>query len=114
MKIALFIILSAILLSLCSCSPYSGGGYEFDPGETLSAEELEGLFQDSKGEATDFVMSESTSVYWTNGGSKYHLFADCGHLSNSADVKSGKIEDAKAKGKGECCKTCATRAGIAE
>ena len=114
MKKAIFIILAVALISFCACSPYADGGYEFDPGETLSGEELESLFQDSEADATEFVIDESTAVYWAEGGSKYHLFADCGHLSNSADVKMGKISNAKEKGKSECCKTCAGRAGIEE
>ena len=109
-------VLTLILFAafLCSCSPYSQGGFEFDPGETLSSEELESLFGETEPEETTFVLNENTSVYWTEGGSKYHLFSDCGHLSKSAEIKTGNMAKAAEKGKTECCKTCESRAGLSE
>ena len=114
MKRVLLIIFSAALLFLCSCSSYSQGGFEFDPGETLSQKELESIFGETEPEETTFVLNESTPVYWTKGGSKYHLFSDCGHLSKSADIQTGNITKAAENDKTECCKTCESRAGLTE
>ena len=114
MKRIFSMIFVAAMLFLCACSPYSQGGYEFDPGETLSQEELESLFGETEAETTAFTLNESTAVYWTEGGSKYHLFADCAHLSKSDNVKTGNMENAAEAGKSECCKTCKNKAGISE
>ena len=113
MKKLIFAIFAIMLVFLCSCSSYSQGGYEFDPGETLSQEALESIFSESRPEETTMTVDENTVVYWTEGGSKYHLFADCSHLASSKKVDSGKIADAEQIGKGSCCQSCESRAGIA-
>ena len=46
------------------------------------------------------------TVYWTPGGEKYHVSANCPTLARSSKVYSGSIDEAKAAGKGELCKVC--------
>ncbi len=46
------------------------------------------------------------TVYWTPGGEKYHVSANCPTLARSSTVYSGSIDEAKAAGKGELCKVC--------
>ncbi len=112
--------LALLLVFLCSCSYYSEGGYEFDPGETLSPEIVDSVFAtDSGDEVTEKTpaavkVGADTEVYFTEGGSKFHLYKDCSSLSRSKNVLSGKYSEAKEKGKGECCKYCDKKAGGVE
>ncbi|NLL29435.1 MAG: hypothetical protein GX259_11665 [Bacteroidales bacterium] len=55
-------------------------------------------------------------VYWTRGGSKYHIFKDCQHIKNR-DILEGTVKDAwesnpniKDNDLSELCKTCKNRA----
>ena len=121
-KYLVLLITMAFSVLLCSCSSYSQGGYEFDPGETLTPELLESVFSadtelPENGEefATEqIVIDENTDVYFTDGGSKYHIFRDCQSIIKSETVKSCKLSEAAENGKGECCKHCQKRAGIDE
>ncbi len=46
------------------------------------------------------------TYYWTQSGTVYHIYADCGHLKNSIDVQSGSKDHSS---KERCCKTCYSR-----
>ena len=46
-------------------------------------------------------------VYWTESGEVYHLYKDCQHIRDSAEVFSGTTENSE---KERCCKTCLSRA----
>ena len=45
------------------------------------------------------------TVYWTESGSVYHAYLDCGHIANS-DVFDGSIAAAEENGKTRICKSC--------
>ena len=118
-RIILMLFILALILSLLSCSPYSMGKYEFDPGETLSPEMLDSIFGDSNDteeppETTVMEINDSTEVYYTDGGSKYHFFLDCQSLSRSTNVKTSTLGNYDEHKKDECCKYCAKRANISD
>lgn len=51
-----------------------------------------------------------TRYYWTGGGTKYHLFADCYHIRDSEyQIESGLLSDAQAARKDGLCADCARR-----
>ena len=51
-----------------------------------------------------------TRYYWTGGGAKYHLFADCYHIRDSEyQIESGLLADAKAAKKYDLCADCSRR-----
>lgn len=45
-------------------------------------------------------------VYWTPGGSKYHLYRNCTSLKQSTEILSGSVADANRNGKAEVCNIC--------
>lgn len=49
---------------------------------------------------------DTRTYYWTQSGTVYHIYADCGHLKNSIDVQSGSKDQSN---KERCCKTCYSR-----
>ena len=59
--------------------------------------------------SSDTAMNgESATVYWTEGGSVWHLSDSCSSLSKTdpADIVSGSEEEAIAAGKERACKKC--------
>ena len=52
----------------------------------------------------------TTSVYWTDSGTVYHLYEDCSHLNHSVELKEGTSDAAIENGKTRACKTCEARA----
>ncbi|MBE6659539.1 MAG: hypothetical protein E7604_14000 [Ruminococcaceae bacterium] len=46
------------------------------------------------------------TVYWTSGGSVWHVTADCSALAKSKSVNSGTEAQAAAAGKSRACKRC--------
>ena len=48
-----------------------------------------------------------TDVYWTKGGSVYHLTEDCQHLNRSDELIVGTVDQALEANKTRLCKTCA-------
>ena len=53
---------------------------------------------------------QDTTVYWTSGGSRYHLDDDCQALSNSATLSYGTVDEAiHSYGKDYLCKFCMGR-----
>lgn len=112
-KVLVFVALACVFL--CSCSEYFTVGYEFDPGQTLSPEMISSIFEaEEETEKPTVKITEETEVFFTEGGSKFHLFSDCSTLSRTKNVLSAKFAEAKEKGKGECCSHCAKKAGTVE
>lgn len=52
------------------------------------------------------IEPQSSTVYWTPGGEKYHSTQDCPSLARSSTILSGSLSDAQAAGKSEPCKNC--------
>ena len=119
-----FSITIALLSLLTSCSILIPNEQVFDGGEILNdakmseikAEILKG--EDDKSNTSQVVDesdasngsgpdSEETSiVFWTSGGSVWHLFEDCGHLKRGKEILSGTVQDAMDAGKEKVCSTC--------
>lgn len=49
------------------------------------------------------ITVKAGTVYWTSGGSVYHLQEDCGHLKRSKNVQNGSILES---GKTRACEDC--------
>ena len=109
----------ALTLVLCACSKSQISSDEYYGGESMNAEILseiaESVFNESKKDSENGAgNSESESkhdgvYYWTNSGSVYHKWADCGHLKNSSEILSGSHDDALLAGKQKLCSTCEER-----
>ena len=56
-------------------------------------------------ERADAAVSEDT-VWWTDGGSVWHMTRECSALAKSKSVRSGSAADAEAVGKTRACKRC--------
>jgi hypothetical protein len=50
------------------------------------------------------------TVFWTDSGTVYHAYDDCGHLSNTVNLNTGTSASAIENGKTRLCKTCEARA----
>lgn len=55
--------------------------------------------------------AQSITVYWTESGSKWHLYEDCGSLKKATKVISGSISEAQKAKKEDVCKNCSKRQG---
>ena len=63
-------------------------------------------FSQEKQSNAEAVLGD-TQVYWTPGGSRYHLDENCSSLSNSAELKVGVVKEAiEEDGKDYLCKFC--------
>ena len=118
-KILAFALISVILFSTSSCAEKVVTNTEYYGGESMNAEILshisESIFnemtsaaEETSSENTDEISSEHHDgiYYWTDGGSVYHKWADCGHIKNSQDVKSGSRDEAILSGKEKLCSSC--------
>lgn len=47
--------------------------------------------------------------YWTDSGSKYHKWSDCGYLKNSTEIFDGTLDEATEAGKEGLCSSCAKK-----
>lgn len=68
--------------------------------------ETETSHSDSSSTETSKSERDTTVVYWTESGSKWHIYKDCHFLKNAAEVISGSDSEAKKAGKKGVCKTC--------
>ena len=91
-KIASIVAAVALLLGV-------GFSYDWNPVSE------EGLAQ-----ATQTL--DGVAVYWTKGGSVYHLDQDCQHLNRSDELYEGDVPSATEAGKARLCKTCAKNFGL--
>ena len=118
-KILAFALISVILFSTSSCAEKVVTNTEYYGGESMNAEILshisESIFnemtsaaEETSSENTDEISSDNHDgiYYWTDGGSVYHKWADCGHIKNSQDVKSGSRDEAILSGKEKLCSSC--------
>ena len=62
-------------------------------------------YQQMQGMTGEAPLSEET-VFWTAGGSVWHVTAECSALAKSKSVSSGTEEQAKQAGKSRVCKRC--------
>ena len=49
---------------------------------------------------------EPETVYWTAGGSAWHIYEDCGYLKRSKEIFSGSVNEAREQGKEKVCSSC--------
>lgn len=79
--------------------------------ESNSGENSEGTQRDTVGternetESNNFAGDTAIIVYWTEGGSVWHISRDCYHIKNK-DVISGTVAEAEKSGHDKGCKTC--------
>lgn len=113
--ITLALILTLFLLTSCTSEHQTND--DFYGGESLNADILssiaESIFNESEieeGSKDDFSnpsQKEHDGIYyWTESGSVYHKWSDCGHLKNASEIKSGNKQDAMLAGKDKLCSTC--------
>ena len=55
---------------------------------------------------TSVLPEENGTVYWTKGGSVWHVSRECYHIKKSNNVESGTVEDAIEAGKEKICSHC--------
>ncbi len=99
-----------LLLLLPSCTPSDS----FSAGQPLTKDELAflsaELFTRADEPATEptnqYEDREPNTVYWTEGGSVYHIYRDCRHLQNSDSIRSGTVLTAQMNGKERVCSEC--------
>ena len=51
-------------------------------------------------------LSDENTVWWTQGGSVWHVTSDCSALAKSKSLQNGSEADAAAAGKSRVCKRC--------
>ena len=78
--------------------------YGGDGASALGAVAAVLAYQQSQEHAENTV-SEDT-VWWTDGGSVWHVTRECSALAKSKSVRSGTAADAEAVGKTRACKRC--------
>ena len=118
-KILAFMLISLVLFSVCSCSYKVVTNDEYYGGESMNAEILsqiaESIFNEtasdaeslsSQDESENSTKSHDGIYYWTDSGSVYHKWADCGHLKGSQSIKSGSKDEAILSGKETLCSSC--------
>jgi hypothetical protein len=84
--------------------------------ESIIESEVENNSQSEQNntESEELVESETVDksklVYWTKGGSRWHLFIDCYHIKDSENIISGTEEEAIEAKKEKVCSNCAKKA----
>ena len=78
--------------------------YGGDGASALGAVAAVLAYQQSQ-EYAENTVSEDT-VWWTDGGSVWHVTRECSALAKSKSVRSGTAADAEAVGKTRACKRC--------
>ncbi len=107
----LLIVIFAFMLTGCSSYIDPNGG--FHTGETLTPDELDRLSNQIFGEDKTEPPFDNV-FYWTDSGSKVHLFSDCGHLKRSDDIRSGDENAIRSLEKAGMCSSCLKKAGKTE
>ncbi len=124
-RVRICFILVLALLFLAGCSEYSRFGGEFYAGETITPGQIAEISAEIAAAKESSVSSSSATaaktekslvpqtdqtgniiVYWTAGGSVYHIDRSCSSLSNSTAILSGSMKKAEAAGKERACKRC--------
>ena len=102
----------AALALACGCTPAD----RFAAGQPISREELasisEALLATEPAEPAETnggnasESGPSGTVYWTKGGTVYHLDPDCHHLRRAAEVLHGTVREAEAAAMEKACRSC--------
>ena len=121
-KILAFALISVMLFSASSCAEKVVTNTEYYGGESMNAEILshisESIFNEMTSAAEDTSSEDAVEnssenhdgiYYWTEGGSVYHKWADCSHIKNSQEIKSGSRDEAILSGKEKLCSSCEKR-----
>lgn len=115
MKKACAVAALITVMILTSCQNQWASSDEFYGGESVNADILSEMAESFF--SSDTVLpyqSENTEMhdgifYWTESGSVYHKYSDCGHIKNSSDIHTGSEQDAILAGKDHICSSCAKR-----
>lgn len=111
MKRRLRILLLTLLL-LCGCTAEENHA---DVTETIPPEQIWAMLESAEESLravqpttpqTTAAPADTDTVYWSPGGSVWHLDPTCPSLKQAKSVRSGSITDARAAGKARACKTC--------
>lgn len=62
--------------------------------------------EDTLEPSAEVTTASEATVYWTPGGSVWHISRSCSALKNSSEVLSGTQDEALAAGKERVCKKC--------
>ncbi len=115
--LTLFAIIALVLINVLQPTPDGGEITIYYPGNisqqnshspNLSSDASNN--EDSKSsqnENSTQITTVPNTVYWTPGGSVYHIEKSC--LSRSTIIESGTVQDAQNSGKENLCKTCEKR-----
>ncbi len=112
-----FIVLAVILLSvavLIACTDNINFVEEtYYYGETLTPEMVESIYAALSAAVTEKYPTETDAsgklvVYWTVGGSVYHVSSACGSIKKlePTEIHSGTVKDALRVGKEKACSVC--------
>lgn len=96
---------------------FSESGSEEVTEDSVSGEDVTtGLNSSEQPTDSEVTTEEQTTArehdgvyYWTESGTKYHKWSDCGHLKNSANIISGTLDEAHEAGKEDLCSSCAKK-----
>lgn len=125
-----FVVIGLLILAVfaTSCDIFTPSNEVFKGGEILNAEKMSEIKAEifgSADETTDSVIETTSNdssksenseveqpseVYWTSGGSVWHLYEDCGHLKRGKDIISGTVQEAIDAGKEKVCSSCDKKA----
>jgi len=114
--ISVFTIIT-LLLSLISCADHIGStDTELSTGYLLTPEDINQIKDSFEGEEATITVDADTVFYWTDSGTKFHIFKDCQALSRTApeNISEGKISKMQASGKRSFCSFCSKRADVKE
>lgn len=78
-----------------------------DEGEDSAQDDNEESFtQGGEEDDSEQGSEEESVVYWTEGGSVWHVSKECSSLKNSKNIISGSVEEAQNAGKERVCSRC--------
>lgn len=79
-------------------------GIGADDEDTLGV--IAAVLDYQKAQKESAVEGTAEAVYWTAGGSVWHVTRECSALAKSQAVQSGNVSDAQSAGKARVCKRC--------
>ena len=107
-----------LIAMLFSCSDYAKrDGSAYNTGRVISVDEITKIVSELKPENKEpYYIDESTVFYWTENGSKLHLFNDCQSLSRTdpENILSGNIGAVSSKLSSKPCSFCLKKASLSE
>ncbi len=120
-RIRIFVLFLILLLLLCGCSNLSPADNTVHGGELLDSEKMseirssvfgsdvteQGTEEESSETGTKKDPQDNTSTaYWSESGSVWHLKKDCRYLKNAKEILTGTVTEAKESGKTKACSSC--------